>query len=65
MEAKLEKQVRFLRTYAVVATLFCAIFLLSAFVIQNKRQKFEEIDVERGLPQKSDVALGSGQYHLR
>jgi len=47
METKLEKQVRFLRTYAVVATLFCAIFLLSAFVIQNKKQKFEEIDVER------------------
>lgn len=47
METKLERQVRFLRTYAVVATLFCAIFLLSAFVIQNKKQKFEEIDVER------------------
>src|ERR1044072_8547172 len=47
MQTKLEKEVRFLKTYAVVATLFCAIFLLSAFVIQNKKQKFEEIDVER------------------
>jgi hypothetical protein len=47
METKLEKEVRFLKTYAVVATLFCAIFLFSAFVMQGKKQKFEEIDVER------------------
>jgi hypothetical protein len=47
METKLEKEVRFLKTYALVATLFCAIFLLSAFVMQGKKQKFEEIDVER------------------
>jgi hypothetical protein len=47
MEKKLEKDVRFLRIYAGVATLFCAIFLLSAFVIQSRKQKFEEIDVER------------------
>jgi hypothetical protein len=47
METKLEKEVRFLKTYAVVATLFCAVFLLSAFVMQGKKQKFEEIDVER------------------
>jgi hypothetical protein len=47
METKLEKEVRFLKTYAVVATLFCMVFLLSAFVFQNKKQKFEEIDVER------------------
>ena len=33
--------------YAGVATLVCAIFLLSAFAVQNKKQKFEEIDVER------------------
>ena len=47
METKLEKEVRFLKIYAVVATLCCAVLLLSAFAFQNKRQKFEEIDVER------------------
>ncbi|MDQ3747888.1 MAG: hypothetical protein M3367_02565 [Acidobacteriota bacterium] len=47
METKLEKEVRFLKIYAVVVTLVCAVFFLSAFTIQNKKQKFEEIDVER------------------
>lgn len=47
METKLEKEVRFLKIYAVVATLVCAVFFLSAFALQNKKQKFEEIDVER------------------
>ena len=47
METKLEKQVRFLRIYVVATTCFCAIFLLSAFVMQSKKQKFDEIDVER------------------
>jgi hypothetical protein len=47
METKLEKEVRFLKIYATVATLLCVVFMLSAFVIQSKRQKFEEIDVER------------------
>ena len=47
METKLEKEVRFLKVYAVAATLFCAVFLLSAFAVQSKKQKFEEIDVER------------------
>jgi len=47
METKLEKEVRFLKIYAVVATLVCAIFFLTGFVTQNKKQKFEEIDVER------------------
>lgn len=47
METRLEKEVRFLKIYAVVATLLCAVFLLSAFASQNRRQKFEEIDVER------------------
>ena len=47
METKLEKQLRCLKIYAGVATLVCAIFLLSAFAVQNKKQKFEEIDVER------------------
>jgi hypothetical protein len=47
METKLEKEVRFLKIYAVIATLFCAVFLLTAFATQNKNQKFAEIDVER------------------
>ena len=47
METKLEKEVRLLKIYAIVATLVCAVFLLSAFAVQNRRQKFEEIDVER------------------
>src|SRR2546423_4359766 len=47
METKLEKEVRFLKIYAVVATLVCVIFFLTGFVTQNKKQKFEEIDVER------------------
>lgn len=40
-------EVRFLKIYAVVATLLCAVFLLTAFAAQNKNQKFAEIDVER------------------
>ncbi|MGA9994638.1 MAG: hypothetical protein WBP93_04440 [Pyrinomonadaceae bacterium] len=47
METKLEKEVRFLKIYALIATLFCAVLFLSGFVTQNKKQKFEEIDVER------------------
>ncbi|HEX3144387.1 MAG TPA: hypothetical protein VHQ64_10485 [Pyrinomonadaceae bacterium] len=47
METKLEREVRFLKIYAIVATLLCAVFLFSAFVIQTKKQKFDEIDVER------------------
>jgi hypothetical protein len=47
LETRLEKEVRFLKIYAVVATLLCAVFLLTAFASQNQKQKFEEIDVER------------------
>ena len=47
METKLEREVRFLKIYAAVATLCCAVFLLTAFAAQNRNQKFEEIDVER------------------
>jgi hypothetical protein len=47
METKLEKEVRFLKIYSLAATLFCAVFLLSAFVLDDKKQKFAEIDVER------------------
>src|SRR4051794_20393730 len=47
MESKLEKEVRFLKIYAAVATLVGGVLLLSAFSSQNKNQKFGEIDVER------------------
>jgi len=47
MLTKVEKEVRFLKIYAVVMTLFCAVFFLTAFAVQNKKQKFAEIDVER------------------
>lgn len=47
METKLEKEVRFLKAYAVIATLLGAVFFLSAFALQDKKQKFAEIDVER------------------
>ncbi len=47
MKSKLEKEVQFLKMYAVVATLACIVFFASAFTLQNKKQKFEEIDVER------------------
>jgi hypothetical protein len=47
METKLEKEVRFLKAYAAVATLLCAVFVLTAFTMQSRKQKFEEIDVER------------------
>lgn len=47
METKLEKEVRYLKIYAIFATLFCAVFFLSAFALQSKNQKFGEIDVER------------------
>ena len=46
MESRIEKEVRFLKIYAVAATLLCGVFLLTAFASQ-KRQKFDEIDVER------------------
>ncbi|HEX3552179.1 MAG TPA: hypothetical protein VIA62_03000 [Thermoanaerobaculia bacterium] len=47
METRLEKEVRFWKVYAAMATLFCAAFFLLAFAAQSKKQKFEEIDVER------------------
>jgi len=47
MKTKLEKEVRFLKIYAVAATLFCVLFLLSAAATRSERPRFEEIDVER------------------
>jgi hypothetical protein len=47
METKIERDVRLLKAYAVGATLACSVLLLTAFTAQSRRQKFEEIDVER------------------
>jgi hypothetical protein len=43
MESELEKEVRCLKIYAAMATLICAVFF-SAFALEGKKQKFEEID---------------------
>src|SRR5687768_12582998 len=45
-QEKIEKEVRFLKIYAVAATLVAAAFLFTAFSV-NKNKKFAEIDVER------------------
>jgi hypothetical protein len=47
METKLKEEVRFLKIYAALTTLACAVLFLTAFTVQNKKQRFEEIDVER------------------
>lgn len=47
MESKIEKEVRFLKIYAITATFVFILFFASAFTMQTRRQKFEEIDVER------------------
>jgi len=44
---KLEKEVRFLKMYAVVITLFLAVLVLAAFKQANQKTEFSEIDVER------------------
>jgi hypothetical protein len=46
MSADLERDVRFLKRYAVVSTTIFAALLLAAFQ-QSKKTKFDEIDVER------------------
>lgn len=46
MSSKIEKDVRFLKIYAIGATLVLAVLLLTGFQRVGK-QKFEEIDVER------------------
>jgi len=47
METKLEREVRFLKAYAIGGTLLGAVLVLTAFTLQTTRQKFGEIDVER------------------
>lgn len=45
MESKIARDVKYLKIYAGIITLVCAVILFSAFRSQN--QKFAEIDVER------------------
>jgi hypothetical protein len=47
METKLEKEMRLFKAYAVVSTLLFVVFVFAAFTYSNRKQKFEEIDVER------------------
>lgn len=57
METKLERDVRFLKIYAVVVTIACAVFSLTAFAAQDKKQKLTEIDVERGKRRDNSTML--------
>ena len=47
MENKLEKEVRFLKAFAVIATLVAAVCVLTAFTLQSSKQNFEEITAKR------------------
>ena len=47
METKLEREVRLLKLYAILATLVSVTLIVSAFTLEAKRKRFEEIDVER------------------
>lgn len=57
MESKLERDVRLLKAYAMLATLACAALVLTAFTWQGRKQKFGEIDVERINVVESDGRL--------
>ena len=47
MSANLAREVRFLKAYAVVATLVCTSLFTVGFARQSEKQTFREIDVER------------------
>ena len=47
MSSTLEREIRFLKRYAIVATLVGGVAILAAFTRERANQKFEEIDVER------------------
>lgn len=44
---KLERDIRFLKAYSLVITVFLAVIVFSAGTKASQKQKFEEIDVER------------------
>lgn len=58
IESKLERDVRWLKRYGVGISIVFGVFLLTAFVVQDKKQKFEEIDVERVNIVEKDGKLG-------
>lgn len=47
MMTKLEKEVRFLKVYAVITTLLFGVLVFSAFQQANPKNRFTELDVER------------------
>ncbi len=47
MNTRIEKEVRFLKAYAVVTTLLFIVLAFAAFQKSNQKTKFEELDVER------------------
>jgi hypothetical protein len=47
METRLERDVRFLKSYSIVVTLLLTVIAFSAFSQASQKNKFEEIDVER------------------
>ena len=47
METKIEKELRFLKAYALIAALLFGVFAVTAFTGQSSKQKFTEIDVGR------------------
>jgi hypothetical protein len=47
VENKLEKEVRYLKAYALLATLFGAVLVLTAFTLKDRKQTFDEITVKR------------------
>ena len=57
METKLQKDVRFLKAYAVVITLLLVVFVASGFRSASTKNKFDEIDIERINIVEKDGAL--------
>lgn len=47
MESKIEREVRFLKIYAITSTLIFGVFVLTAFTPESGGQKFEEITTNR------------------
>ena len=47
METKLEKEVRFLKVFAIGTMLLVAILALTAFTLQDRKQNFDEITAKR------------------
>lgn len=57
MDKKIQKDIRFLKAYALVITILLGFFVLTGFRSSTQKQKFEEIDVERINIVEKDGAL--------